>query len=308
MAAARSIYDMPRWEFWCTLEAVMLPVDDPHERNAGCNMMALVDSHWHIVFAPLTRACSPGSTRCVVIQGTPGLQITQIAQPWWRWVKIGWSRATKATLEDLAAACPNITHLNLSGCYDIRDPGLLVLALACHSITNLDLEDCAVGDQGLRYLAAGCPAIRTLNLSGCSFSGKLLGIFGALTTLKLCGCAIKDAGMENLCNPLIFLNLMDCVAITNTGLGSLGERCPNLTNLCLAGCEQVTNAGLERLADGCSALIHVDLRDCPQVGKTGLERLAALPNICSVQFTESAAIGQLPHAIFSASPAFQDDY
>lgn len=286
----------------------MLQVDDPHKRNAGCNMMALVDSHWHLVFAPLIGACSPGSTRCVFIQGTPGLQITQIAQQWWRWVKIGWNRATKATLEDLAAACPNITHLDLSGCYDIRDPGLLVLASACHSITNLDLENCAVGDPGLRYLAAGCPAIRTLNLSGCAFSGKLLEIFGALTTLKLYGCAIGDAGMENLCNSLIFLNIMECGAITNTGLGSLGERCPNLTNLCLAGCEQVTNAGLKRLADGCRALVHVDLRGCHQVGKPGLEYLAALPNICIVQFTESEAIGPLHDTIFFASPASQDDY
>jgi len=130
----------------------------------------------------------------------------------------------------------------------------------------------------------------TLDLSGCAFSGELLEIFGALTTLKLCGCAVGDAAMENLCNTLIVLNLMDCDAITDTGLDSLVARCPNLTNLCLAGCVQVTNAGLERLAGGCRALSHVDLRGCPQVGKTGLEHLAALPNMCSVQFTASAAI------------------
>ena len=308
MAAARGIYDMPLWVFWRTLEGVMLPVHEIPKRNAGCNIMALVGSRWHIVFAPLTRACSPGSTRCVVIQGTPGLQITQIARPWWRWVKIGCNRATNATMVDLAAACPNITHLDLSGCYDIRDPGLASIALACPAITTLNLGDCGVGDDGLRSLAAGCPDIDTLDLSGCSFSGELLGIFGALTTLKLYGCAVGDAGMENLCNTLIVLNLMDCEAITNTGLGSLVDRCPNLTSLCLAGCVQVTNAGLERLAGGCRALSHVDLRGCPQVGKTGLEHLAALPNMCSVRFTANAAISQLPPAIFSASQPFQDDY
>ena len=266
------------------LGQVTCPSDEIHERNARCNRMALVGRSWYTVFAPRTGACSPESTRCVVLQGALGLQVTQIAQPWWRWVNVASSRATNATPAALAASCPHLTDLDLSGCYDIGDEGLCSLAAGCPAITTLDLGDCDVGDEGLRSLAAGCPAIHTLILSNCfSFSGKLLGLLGALVTLKLDESDVDDEGMKNLSNTLKALNLMNCEAITNTGLGSLADRCPNLTSLCLAGCVQVTDAGMVSLASGCLALRYVDLRGCPLVGEPGLKLLALLPSMCSVQ-------------------------
>ena len=218
---------------------------------------------WSIEFAPLARACSPESTRCVVLKDSSELQDTQFARPWWGWVKVESSDATDATPEALAAACPNLVVLILAGCYEVGDPGIASVASKCKGIVILDLEDSGVGDAGLRSLADGCPHLTRLTLSGCRVGTESLCPLVTVTTLKLCGATVDDRWMKNLPTPLTDLDLMDCVNITDQGLVDLAARCPHLVRLCLAGCERVTDKGLASLAVGCPALIYVDLRNCP---------------------------------------------
>jgi len=129
---------------------------------------------WHTMLAPSTGACMPALTRCVTLDEPDMLAVAQIARPWWRSVQgrhgrdmapwlhqdHGHIKITDTGLASLAAGCPAITSLNLSGGIEITDTGLASLAAGCPAITSLNLEDCIeITDAGLASLAAGCPAI-----------------------------------------------------------------------------------------------------------------------------------------------------
>mmetsp|Transcript_12853 Transcript_12853/g.38789 ORF Transcript_12853/g.38789 Transcript_12853/m.38789 type:complete len:241 (-) Transcript_12853:3108-3830(-) len=58
-------------------------------------------------------------------------------------LKLYWNlNVRNGTLHALAARCPRLTHLSLSGCQSVTDLGVMALAKACPLLTDLDLTRC----------------------------------------------------------------------------------------------------------------------------------------------------------------------
>merc|ERR1712028_289159 len=126
-------------------------------------MLALVCCYFHSMLAPQGSGCIPALIRRVFLDGESMLKVGGFAQPWWRCVRVkneeGGSGVTNTRLKILGVACPGITSLYLSACYQITDEGLISLAGVCTAITTLDLSYCwKIGDAGVEALANGCPA------------------------------------------------------------------------------------------------------------------------------------------------------
>ena len=131
-------------------------------KNHLLNRMALVYRWWHNALAPQTGVCMSALTRCITL-----CEADMETKAWFVCVKVS-RGVTKCMIASLAAACPAITTLDLSGCCQLTDEELASLAAGCPAITTLDLSGCyQLTDVGLERLAAGCPAITTLCLSGC---------------------------------------------------------------------------------------------------------------------------------------------
>merc|ERR1711865_1250470 len=141
-------------------------------KNVVLNMLALVCCYFHSMLAPQGSGCRPAFTRRVVLSGDRMLEVAPFAQPWWSCVQgrngtgLG---VTNPRLKYFALACPQITSLYLSACYQITDEGLISLAGVCTAITTLDLSYCwKIGDAGVEALANGCPALKSLWLTSCA--------------------------------------------------------------------------------------------------------------------------------------------
>lgn len=78
--------------------------------------------------APRRRVTDGGLA--AVLEGSPGLVSLQL---YWN-LKVG-----DATLRQLAAWCPSLAALSLSGCKGVTDRGVAALAGGCRHLTDLDL-------------------------------------------------------------------------------------------------------------------------------------------------------------------------
>ena len=72
----------------------------------------------------------------------------------------------------------------------------------------------------------------------------------------------------------------NCYNITDTGLRSIAEGCPNLQPLKLNNCYSITDAGLGSIAEGCSGLQSLDLRHCYSITNEGVQMIReSYPNL-----------------------------
>merc|ERR1711865_491134 len=132
-----------------------------NEGNVVLNMLALVCCYFHSMLAPQGSGCIPALIRRVFLDGESMLKVGGFAQPWWRCVRVkneeGGSGVTNTRLKILGVACPGITSLYLSACYQITDEGLISLAGVCTAITRLGLSQYDnITDKGLDRLPARC--------------------------------------------------------------------------------------------------------------------------------------------------------
>ncbi len=170
-----------------------------------------------------------------------------------------WYNIDDASLGRFAAGCPNLTSLNLSLCWRIKEPGLRALA-QCPNLLSLNLSGCdQLTDAMLRELAL-CTKLTSVNLSHCD--------------------QLTDAIIAVLPNHLTSINLSGCYRLTDGALIALAAERPNLTSLNLSRCRTYTNNGLKALAAGCHQLTSLDLSYCYRLSEVGLIALAAgCPNL-----------------------------
>eukprot|EP01068_Selenidium_serpulae_P004250 Selendium_serpulae@DN3473_c0_g1_i2.p1 len=117
-----------------------------------------------------------------------------------------------------------ITAINLNGCHNVTDAGLLTISRLCPKLARLEVYwNTSISDEGIAALCrAECGAnLETLNLSGCQ-------------------------------------------TLTDGGVTALAAGCAVLEWLSLHGNNKVTMAGLKALmAAPCAATIHsLDVRGC----------------------------------------------
>ena len=92
-------------------------------------------------------------------------------------------------------------------------------------------------------------------LMDAGLSGFTLGGFKTVRSVNLVGCRkVTDVGLTSVgegCPNLETLNVSWCNHITDAGLARIGEGCPNLESLYLNKCVQITDAGLATIGEGC---------------------------------------------------------
>jgi hypothetical protein len=124
-------------------------------------------------------------------------------------------------------SCPHLTALDLGGCGQITDKGVMSLAFQLPNLSQLNLQGCLkVTSESIEVLARNCRDLKSLNLRGCA--------------------RIDDDALDHLsthCVCLENLNLQGCSRVTDASLLSLVHSCPNLSCLDLRRC-----SGISRLA------------------------------------------------------------
>eukprot|EP00924_Labyrinthula_sp_SR-Ha-C_P002267 snap_masked-scaffold_19-processed-gene-5.2-mRNA-1 protein AED:1.00 eAED:1.00 QI:0/0/0/0/1/1/3/0/2827 len=172
----------------------------------------------------------------------------------------------------------------LSGCSNITDLSLTYLS-ACSNLEMIDISNCInIGDYGFRALfclgkvknlyIGGCakltdsafklsrndpvfPLLKVLRCNGIRITNNIILDFFSSLPARL--QVLEAPGMEHMqdacvrmfvsksCQSVSTLNLGNNISVTAASLGSVGNKCVNLSYLSLAGCKHVDNYALYAL-------------------------------------------------------------
>jgi len=137
---------------------------------------------------------------------------------------------TKITLNnigDLTNRFPNLKKLNLGGCDNITDAGIIMLLNRVGGdLEHLDLSDTNITLNNIRVLSTRFPKLVTLKLKAC----KKITDAGILSLLNLVGGDLEE------------LNLSD-TNVTLDNMADLTSSSPKLVYLYLDACYNITDAG-----------------------------------------------------------------
>ncbi|URD93676.1 LRR [Musa troglodytarum] len=188
-------------------------------------------------------------------------------------------------LADIAAACPNLTHLLVPCVFNPRciefvgDDALLMLAAGCPRLSLLHLvdpstlsparsdseanEDAAVTGPGLEELFAKLPQLEDLALDLCH--------------------NVRDAGpsLEMLsykCPKIKSLKLGQFHGVCKGGWLHLDgvSVCGRLESLCIKNSADLIDASLVTIARGCRRLSRLEIHGCHKVTEAGLKKLSSI--------------------------------
>lgn len=191
----------------------------------------------------------------------------------------------------------SLTSLNIES-NDITNIGIEFIAdfLKCNKfLTELNLSDNSITAEGFGYLSAAIKGNRTLkilNLSnnhypkiakGIEMIAVSVAINKTLTVLKLAGNKMKDAGVKNLTNALMFHSVLTGLDLSDNEITSNGAshlliflKCnPSLRKLVLSN-NKLEDAGAKSIAEALchnQTLLGLELSN-NQIGIIGAEYLA----------------------------------
>ena len=226
----------------------------------------------------------------------------------------GCPEITDKGVKHLANSCREITAIDLSGNTKITDVALEELGKHCNGLLKIDLFDCtSVTDAGLATLVWKCPRLYPSNirfhksLGACLDAVRAASLYPDLVNAQLTDCdGVTDGGLVHLAHlepdsvvssakgdtylaalaeknkGVRSLDLSQCAEVTDTGLASVIEKCPDLDpnkitsnakadaflaavskyrqdiqEIDLTGCDGVTTVGLVALLTNCPGL-HPD--------------------------------------------------
>ncbi|KAK9889287.1 hypothetical protein WA026_004567 [Henosepilachna vigintioctopunctata] len=185
----------------------------------------------------------------------------------------------------LARKCPDIIHLQFSGCTNITNTALSEIASRCHNLQHLDLTGCikisCIGVNNTDSLSR--LQLQYINLTDCPYiTDNELRIIVChcpqLTFLYLRRCIqITDMGLKfipSFCSNLKELSVSDCINITDFGLYELAKLGATLRYLSVAKCTQVSDAGLKVIAKRCYKLRYLNARGCEAVSDDAVITIA----------------------------------
>jgi hypothetical protein len=203
----------------------------------------------------------------------------------------GLHRVTAGAIEILAAMCPRIQSLDVSGCDQLTDDGLARLA-ACTALRRLNLA-------GLDHLSDlsplhALPHLEHLNLADCdnlddSTVAALLHRV-ALTSLSVAGLdELGAASCRALATQqrLTQLSVAGCAGICANDWRAL--KLPALTDLSIAGCA-VDDVAITDLSCCSGSLTSLNLRSCNRLTAAGLHAVASyLPALTDLNLSKIRA-------------------
>ncbi|XP_056684509.1 F-box protein At3g58530 isoform X2 [Spinacia oleracea] len=142
-------------------------------------------------------------------------------------------RVTDVGTQHLVKNCIHVIDVNFSGCKNISDKSMQLVADAYEELESLNITRCIkLSDSGLQYILQKCSSLKSLNLYALSsFTDdvyKNMSHLAQLRFLDLCGAQnLSDHGLMCIakCNYLVYLNLSWCVRVTDAGVTAIAEGC-----------------------------------------------------------------------------------
>ncbi|TVU32513.1 hypothetical protein EJB05_24244 [Eragrostis curvula] len=203
---------------------------------------------------------------------------------------------TDSSIMHITKNCKQILDLNLSGCKNISDKGLRLIANNYQGLKKLNITRPAdtksdilfrcvkLTDDGLQEVLQKCTSLESLNLYALSsFTDKVYKEIGSLTNLTfldLCGAQnLTDDALACMsrCGGLTYLNLTWCVRVTDVGVIAIAQGCRSLELLSLFGIVWVTDACLEALSKSCCrSLTTLDVNGCIGIKRRSRDDLLKL--------------------------------
>ncbi|XP_062112270.1 F-box protein At3g58530 [Humulus lupulus] len=206
-----------------------------------------------------------------------GIEVITSACPKLKVFSIYWNvRATDGGIRSLVKNCKHVVDLNLSGCKNISDKSLQLVAEHYPELEFLNLTRCVkLTDPGLRQILRSCSTLQSLNLYALSSLSddtyKSISLLSHLKFLDLCGAQnLSDEGLFSIakCHSLVSLNLTWCIRVTDAGVIAIAEGCNSLNFLSLFGIVGVSDKCLEALSRSCSdKLTTLDVNGCIGIKK-----------------------------------------
>jgi F-box/leucine-rich repeat protein 2/20 len=167
-------------------------------------------------------------------------------------------RLTDVGLESVAL-CHNIQDLNLSGCEHITDAGICLVMNSCRSIHHLNIAYTQIGDWGLSAVGM-CRSLEYFSIAGCQ----------GITDL---GLSFLEGGMRTR-HRLRLLDMSECEHITDKGLHTVANMCPNLQCLLIADVGKVSVKGINHVAVRCKHIKWIDISGCIRITDASIESVA----------------------------------
>jgi hypothetical protein len=156
------------------------------------------------------------------------------------------------------AGCP-LKEIYMSGCTNISDAAIVVLANQCPHLTGISLAHCNVTSTSVYALANRCPELTVIYLVECT------NVTSNAIVALAAGCVrLRDvrSTRNRRCLPALPFPSAAPQPPTTT---------PN--QVYLDGCEQLTDSGVTALSERCAGLNFVDLRECPLVTESAINAL-----------------------------------
>ncbi|CAH8831658.1 unnamed protein product [Trichobilharzia szidati] len=168
----------------------------------------------------------------------------------------------------------HLTILNLTGCENLTDYGIKLLADGEYAscLRELYLTRCIkLTDKAIHSMSGRLPNLAYLSLASCPLitdaAFELLCQFQQLWQINLNSTKIGDRGLSALGSlpKLRELKVSKCTAITDLGLQKFAHLGINLEYIDLSFCHNLTNNGIKTLAFCCRYLVSLSLAGCIQV-------------------------------------------
>ncbi|XP_065200656.1 F-box/LRR-repeat protein 14-like [Planococcus citri] len=198
----------------------------------------------------------------------------------------------KKSFREITQGIGNLTSLNLSGCFNVRDDNLhQAFASSIPTLLNLDLSLCKqITDKSVLKIVQSLENLENLELGGCSnvTDSGLLAIANGLKRLKS-------------------LNLRSCWNVSDQGIrliaGQTDKKTGNLTleRLGLQDCQHLSDEALKCISIGLTSITSINLSFCINISDVGLKYLAKIPslrelNLSSCDNVSDAGVAYLAEA------------
>ncbi|KAF8389522.1 hypothetical protein HHK36_026217 [Tetracentron sinense] len=154
-----------------------------------------------------------------------------------------------AGLVAISATCPDLEVLYLSRASDCTDAGLSAVANSCRKLRKLHIDACSkfgirsVGDDGVLSLATRCAQLQEVVLMGVP-----------LTVLSLNALASNCPSLERMA-------LCNTDSVGDAELGFIAAKFSALKKLCIKNCP-ISDAGVESVGEGCPNLVKLKIKRC----------------------------------------------
>jgi len=173
------------------------------------------------------------------------------------------SKITDAGVKYVGERCANqLVELELGYCAAISDDAVQVLALHCPNLTSLNLYGCfKLTDRSLEWLGRdGGGKLRKINLGMCR-------------GLSDQGIRFLLEGKKNCAKSLEWLNLYDCTRLTKDAIIRVAKLCVKLRHLELCGLDSLEEKTINDLLSHATKLETLDLGGCQKLSSEYLAKL-----------------------------------